>query len=44
MLPIVNMESLQLVFDAAISKLLWRFVSRCFYMPVYVFFSTIKLQ
>jgi len=29
---------LQLVFDAAISKLLWRLVSRCFYMSMCVFF------
>jgi len=40
---LIRSASLQLVFDAAISKLLWRLVSRCFYMPICVF-STIRLK
>jgi len=34
---LVRSASLQLVFDAAITKLLWRLVSRCFYMAIRVF-------
>jgi len=40
---LIRSTSLQLVFDAAISKLLWRLVSRCFYMSICVF-STIGLK
>jgi len=39
----IRSASLQLVFDAAISKLLWHLVSRCFYMSICVF-STIRLN
>jgi len=40
---LIKSASLQLVFDAAIPKLLWRLVSRCFYMSICVF-STIRLK
>jgi len=40
---LIRSASLQLVFNAAISKLLWRLVSRCFYMSICVF-STIRLK
>jgi len=40
---LIRSASLQLVFDAAISKLLWRLVSRCFYMSICVFY-TIRLK
>jgi len=35
---LIRSASLQLVFDAAISKLFWRLVSRCFYMSICIFF------
>jgi len=40
---LIRSASLQLVFDAAISKLLWRLVSRCFYTSICIF-STIRLK
>jgi len=35
---LIRSASLQRIFDAAIAKLLWRLVSRCFYVAISVFF------
>jgi len=35
---LIRSASLQCIFDAAIAKLLWRLVSRCFHMSICVFF------
>jgi len=40
---LIRSTSLQLLFDVAVSKLLWRLVSLCFYMSI-CFFSTIRLK
>jgi len=42
---LIRNASLQRVFDAAIAKLLWRLVCRCFYMAICVFFyDNVKLR
>jgi len=40
---LIRSASVKRVFDAAIAKLLWRLVSRCFYMSICVF-STMTLN